>query len=73
MSIARGGNMDMDRLHAGTRPGPGRGEHPAGGRAPSRLAAFASRAFWIWLLPATGVIFGAAVLFAVLLLYCFLS
>ncbi len=63
------------RLHDGTHAEQGRNQHPAGGGAPSRLAAFASRAlkfFWHWLLPAIGVIFGAAVLFVALLLYCFL-
>ena len=67
--------MAIARRYEDMRPAPGRSRHPAGCGEPSRLAAFASRAskfFWHWLLPAVGVIFGAAVLFAALLLYCFL-
>ncbi len=45
--------MATARLHDGTHAEPGRNQHPAGGGAPSRLAAFASRAsmfFWLWML-----------------------
>ena len=72
MTIAREAK-GIAPLEAGTRPRPDRSQHSACGRGPSRLAAFASCVFWTWLLPAAGVIVGAAVLFAALLLYCFLA
>ena len=72
MTIAREAK-GIAPLEAGTRPRPDRSQHSACGRGPSRLAAFASYFFWTWLLPAAGVIVGAAVLVAALLLYCFLA
>ncbi len=61
------------RVQAGTHDGPNKSRSSAGhSRTPSRLAATAGRAFWTWLLPASGVLLGVAVLFVVLLLFCFL-
>ena len=65
-------SMAASRIQAVTLDGPERRRKSAGRREPSRFATAASHAFWTWLVPAIGVLAGAAVLFMVLLLHCFL-